>query len=196
MVPAMAKKGSLMAGNAVASDDDSGDDSHDDSVDETPDRKSGPPSKKVISYKTPSKPFFTIYKKGQGKWTRLGTAFAAGLLAALTAYNVYFYVLPYLPVAKIGAPDNSVQYRRMLLAGCAGVLVVLGLLTFWIGNKPSNVDFMIATDGEMKKVNWTTKGELFGSTRVVILFLVFIGVFLFLVDVVFSWFFHLVRVLQ
>ena len=43
-------------------------------------------------------------------------------------------------------------------------------------NKPSNVDFLIATDSEMKKVNWTTKGELFGSTRVVVvLFLIFVS---------------------
>jgi preprotein translocase SecE subunit len=191
MVPAMAKKGTLMAGSAVASDDEPGDETPDETPDQQPKSK-GPGTPRVKK----QAPFFTIYKKGQGKWTRLGTAFAAGLLAALTVYNVYFYVLPYLPVAKIGAVDNSTQYKRMLLAGCAGVLVVLGLLTFWIGNKPSNVDFLISTDAEMKKVNWTTKGELFGSTRVVILFLFCIGVFLFLVDVVFSWFFHLVRVLQ
>src|SRR4051812_11370113 len=33
--------------------------------------------------------FFHIYKKGQGYWTRMGTAGAAALLAALTASFLY-----------------------------------------------------------------------------------------------------------
>ena len=63
-------------------------------------------------------------------------------------------------------------------------------------NKPTNADFLIATDSEMKKVNWTTKGELFGSTRVVILFLFFIAIFLFLADQVLQLFFYMINVLK
>jgi hypothetical protein len=96
--------------------------------------------------------FFTIYKKGQGKWTRLGTVFVAGLLGILTAFNLYQYILPYLPVSENG----NHKVLQILLAGCIGFLIVFGLLTFWITNKPGNVDFLIATDSEMKKVNWTT----------------------------------------
>src|SRR5947208_8841526 len=33
--------------------------------------------------------FFQIYKKGQGYWTRMGTAAAAGLLIAGTAFFLY-----------------------------------------------------------------------------------------------------------
>ena len=43
-------------------------------------------------------------------------------------------------------------------------------------NKPANVDFLIATDSEMKKVNWTSRKELIGSTKVVILFMFLIAV--------------------
>src|SRR5207249_4050604 len=33
--------------------------------------------------------FFTIYKSGQGYWTRLGTALGAALILAFTAYFVW-----------------------------------------------------------------------------------------------------------
>ncbi len=134
----------------------------------------------------PSEPgFFTIYKKGQGKWTRLGTVFAAVLLGALTVFNLYTdYLPPY------------VHSQKGLLGICAGFSIAFAVLVYWIVNKPTNVDFLIATDSEMKKVNWTTQGELMGSTRVVIIFLACIAVFLFLVDIVFAETFYLVKVLK
>ena len=39
---------------------------------------------------------------------------------------------------------------------------------YLIGRKPKVVDFLIATEGEMKKVNWSTRREIRGSTIVVI----------------------------
>ena len=135
--------------------------------------------------------FFTIYKKGQGKWTRLGTVFAAGALGILTAFNLYQYVLPYMPDSA-----NPRTSRQILLGICVLFLAAFGGLVYWISNKPHNVDFLIATDSEMKKVNWTTQGELYGSTRVVVLFLFFIAVFLSVVDLVFYELFHWIGVLQ
>ncbi len=58
-------------------------------------------------------------------------------------------------------------------------------------NKPTNVDFLIATDSEMKKVNWTSRKELIGSTKIVILFMFFIALFLFLYDLFFQLIFYL-----
>jgi preprotein translocase SecE subunit len=48
----------------------------------------------------------------------------------------------------------------------------------------------------MKKVNWTSKKELIGSTKVVIIFMLLIAFLLFGFDVVFGYFFHLIGVLQ
>ena len=142
--------------------------------------------------------FFTIYKRGQGKWTRLGTVFAAALLGLLTAYNLYKYALPYLPIYDPTHPSNHAadHARQALLAVTILFLVGFSLLVFWLVNKPKNVDFLISTDSEMKKVNWTTKGELFGSTRIVVLFLFLIAIFLFAADKVFQLFFHLIGVLK
>jgi len=131
--------------------------------------------------------FFTIYKKGQGKWTRLGTVFCAAGLGILTAFNIYGYLQPYI---------HGPNARNILLGISVGFLAVFGLLVYWLTNKPSNVDFLIATDSEMKKVNWTTQGELLGSTRVVILFLFGIAFFLFLVDQVFELIFWAMGVIK
>jgi preprotein translocase SecE subunit len=63
-------------------------------------------------------------------------------------------------------------------------------------NKPGNVDFLIATDSEMKKVNWTSKRELIGSTKVVILFMFAIAIILFVLDLLFNTVFYSIRVLN
>ncbi|MCK4850305.1 MAG: preprotein translocase subunit SecE [Phycisphaerae bacterium] len=44
---------------------------------------------------------------------------------------------------------------------------------------------MIATEGEMKKVSWSSKKEIIGSTKVVIVTLLIMGLVLFLVDLFF-----------
>ncbi|MEO6436831.1 MAG: hypothetical protein ABIP55_13865, partial [Tepidisphaeraceae bacterium] len=49
--------------------------------------------------------FFHVYKKGQGYWTRMGTAAAAALIGALTAH--FFY--SYLPVWLRPLFDKSEQ---------------------------------------------------------------------------------------
>ena len=48
----------------------------------------------------------------------------------------------------------------------------------------------------MKKVNWTTRKELIGSTKVVIFFMILIAALLFVLDVLFGYFFHVIRVLE
>jgi preprotein translocase SecE subunit len=48
----------------------------------------------------------------------------------------------------------------------------------------------------MKKVNWTSKKDLIGSTKVVIAFMFLIAFFLFVVDVVFGYIFYFIDVLK
>ena len=136
--------------------------------------------------------FFTIYKKGQGYWTRMGTAAAAVLIAALTAQFLYQWVPIWLNAAGI----EPRQARTIGIAVCGAFILLFGALVFWVMNKPTNADFLIATDGEMKKVNWTSKRELIGSTKVVIVFMFLIAGILFAIDVLFGYFFYLITVLH
>ena len=138
--------------------------------------------------------FFTIYKKGQGYWTRMGTAAAALLLGALTAYNVYVYlpVLIHFDTTVAG----QARARNIAMGVAVGFFAAFAFFAWRMMNKPSNADFLIATDSEMKKVNWTSRKDLIGSTKVVIVFMFLIAMILFLVDIVFSYFFYLIGVLR
>ena len=67
-------------------------------------------------------------------------------------------------------------------------------LCWYLMNKPKNADFLIATDSEMKKVNWTSRKELIGSTKIVIIFMFMIAMFLFAVDQIFGTLMYLLGV--
>ena len=80
----------------------------------------------------------------------------------------------------------------------AGAVMLVGALATFVivGTKKNSVEFLIATDGEMKKVNWTSYREVKGSTIVVIAATFLIAGFLFVVDLAFSNFFSWIDVLQ
>ena len=134
--------------------------------------------------------FFTIYKRGQGYWTRMGTVLAVALIAFLFAEFVYGRL-------KVGVTVHKWPLNTwMMVAIAAGVFAAIMLVAWRFMNKPSNVDFLIATDSEMKKVNWTTKKELIGSTKVVIFFVTLISVLLFALDLLFGYLFYVIKVLE
>ena len=153
--------------------------------------------------------FFHIYKKGQGYWTRMGTAAGAALITALTLSFLYHQMPVWTrplfdksekiadPVAKAAAAAQAITTAKNVTIGfCAALLLGVALLVFWLMNKPANADFMIQTDSEMKKVNWTSRKELMGSTKVVIIFMFLIAFLLFSFDIIFGYFFYLIGVLQ
>jgi len=71
----------------------------------------------------------------------------------------------------------------------AGLFVVLALLIFWLVNKPSIADFMVAAEGEMKKVSWSSRQEIAASTLIVIVVVVIMATLLGTTDFGFSLFF-------
>jgi preprotein translocase SecE subunit len=129
--------------------------------------------------------FFHIVKRGQGYWTRMGTAGVAAMLIALISFNTYLIM-----AKQFAIKDN------ICLGVAVGVAIVLALLSWRLMNKPGNVDFLIATDSEMKKVNWTSRKDLMGATKVVIIFMFLIAGILLLIDVIFGYFFQLITVLK
>ena len=131
----------------------------------------------TLEGKTARRGFFSIYKKGQGKWVRWGTVAAMG---AATAIGVMWLISePYM-----------VNQNDMIKAAAALTWVlVLAALTFWMVNSPKMAEFMIMTESEMRKVTWPARKEVIISTRIVILITLILGVLLFLVDVGFVKFF-------
>jgi preprotein translocase SecE subunit len=144
---------------------------------------------KATTVKSSGPSFFAIYKKGHGYWTRMGTAIGAGCLGLIIAFELYSQI----PTFLHGTQQHD---KRVAFIAAAVFLIAYSIWAWWFTNKPSTVEFLIATDSEMKKVNWTTRKELIGSTKVVIIFMFIIAMFLFTCDLVFGAFFHLVGVLK
>ena len=109
-----------------------------------------------------------IYRKTQGRWTRLGTVGGVGLLVILGAWYAWKQLAGLSPIVQTIVP-------LAILAVCFYILLR-------IVNSRRAADFMIATEGEMKKVSWSSKKEIIGSTKVVIVVLLLMGAVLALVD--------------
>ncbi|NLF33032.1 MAG: preprotein translocase subunit SecE [Planctomycetes bacterium] len=96
-------------------------------------------------------------------------------------------------------------WLKGILAGTPAVVefllpVAVGLaVTYWvfaIVYRSTRADFLIATEGEMKKVAWSSRKEVIGSTKVVVFATFILAAMLYVVDIVFQRFFVTVGVLR
>jgi preprotein translocase subunit SecE len=129
--------------------------------------------------------FFSVYKSGQGYWTRLCTAGGAALIIILMAQFIYKTMVDWMSIKQ-----------SISLGFVAGLSIAVAIIAWFYMNKPVVVDFFIATESEMKKVNWTSRKDLIGSTKVVIGFMFFMAAILFVIDLFFGYFFWLINVLK
>jgi preprotein translocase SecE subunit len=94
----------------------------------------------------------------------------------------------------------TIEGVNPLYVAAGGAIIVGGLVTFLmyylVFVKARSVDFLIATEGELKKVNWSTRREVIGSTTAVIVTAMAITVFCYLIDRAFFWFFAQIKVLD
>lgn len=145
-------------------------------------------SRNVQSVAEPSRGL-SVYKGGQGYYTRMGTVIGVALVSILGL----LWLWKYLERFRVGEVNP-------LYVAAAGTILVGGILTFvlyWlVFVKPRSVDFLIATEGEMKKVNWSTKREVQGSTAAVIFTMLALTAFCFVIDKGFFAFFAWIKVLD
>ncbi|RPI63389.1 MAG: preprotein translocase subunit SecE [Planctomycetaceae bacterium] len=126
-------------------------------------------------------PSIEIYKRTQGKWTRLCTFVGVVGVGVIGAYALSRELINLPIYAQFGIPT----------------LVILGVaaLMFWIVNRPKTADFLIATEGEMKKVSWSSKKEIIGSTKVVLVTTIIMSMLLFGVDLLFIRLFEIMGII-
>lgn len=101
--------------------------------------------------------------------------------------------------ARVAGAQAEDLFNPMYLQGAGvGLVVILGsAITWWfVGARPRSVDFLIATDGEMKKVNWSTRKDVMASTWVVVMWSVLLASGLYLIDLSFASFFKLIDLLK
>jgi preprotein translocase SecE subunit len=126
---------------------------------------------------------YGLYRPGEGYWTRVMTAIAAGVIALIGAG----WLWNLLRNLRVGFIDNATM---TYVAGASAAVLVLacGALIYWlVGVKPGSVDFLVATEVEMKAVNWSTRREIFGSTWIVLMLSLIITLFVSVFDLVFSY---------
>ena len=132
---------------------------------------------------------FTIYKPGQGTYVRWGTAGGAALIAIAGI----FFINDQL--SRLAVTQQTLLTIQASLS--VVLLVTAGIVIYWlVGRKRNFVDFLIATEGEMKKVNWSTRREVIGATKVVIVTVFALSFILFIVDLFFIVFFSGIGVLK
>ena len=129
---------------------------------------------------------FSIYKSGQGYWTRTLTAIGAGTLVVTGALWLW------AQMDRIDS-ENRIYYQS---GTAVAMIAFFGILLFWLLNKPNVADFMIATEAEMKKVNWPSKKQVIELTWVVICGTILMASLLFVVDLGFGALFIEIGVLE
>lgn len=131
----------------------------------------------------------SIYKSGQGYYTRMGTVIGVSLTSMLGI----LWAWDYLKNLRISGVNE-------LYVAAAGAIVIGGIITaityYLVFVKPRTVDFLIATEGEMKKVNWSTRREIIGSTTAVITISVILAVYCWVLEIGFVAFFRAIKVLD
>jgi preprotein translocase subunit SecE len=139
--------------------------------------------------------FFSIYKPGQGKYTRFGTVAALAILvltgAAWIVTGTPLVVLPDLAIRGMEIP--ALALKTLIVV----VWIALGsLFTFWLINKQAFAEFLIMTESEMRKVTWPSRQTVINSTKIVILLTLLLGALLWLVDVGFIKIFEAAGILK
>lgn len=111
---------------------------------------------------------FGLYKRNQGRVARQATFAALAVIIGLGAWSWGIYFQDRGQLWQYGIPM---------------AIIILGWwASFRVVNIPAFADFLISVEGEMNKVSWPSRGELFRASVVVILVIFFLAGLLYLYD--------------
>ena len=112
---------------------------------------------------------FGLYKRSQGRVARQVTFAALAVIVVLGGWSLSEYYA-----------DKGPEWQYYVPLG----LVAIGLwASFRVVQIPAFADFLISVEGEMNKVSWPARSELFRASVVVILVIFFLAALLFGYDV-------------
>lgn len=133
----------------------------------------------------------TLTKPGQGSKVRLSAYVGIGAMALFGAYSLYM-----VPPASsswwgnLTAPlmiFGKALSLKPVLFPAAAVFATAMLGVHLLLNREVWTDFLVETEGEIKKVSWPARKEYLGSSLVVVLVVAVVSAFLYFVDLGLSW---------
>ncbi|MFH1227633.1 MAG: preprotein translocase subunit SecE [Planctomycetota bacterium] len=146
----------------------------------------------------------SFYKKGQGMISRITAWIFLGAFAMFGSISLYMFIPKEDP--SVDPPLATFWGKELFRIPFFDVSIMLGLifsLVFFAGllfliylfviNKPSNADYLIETEYELRKVSWPPTYEYWGSSVAVVVSVVTMAVFLIVVD--FLWG-HVMRLIK
>ena len=122
---------------------------------------------------------FGIYKSNQGRMVRQFTFFAIAVVAAFGCITLANGpLMPYAKTIQVGVP--------------IAVWAFCCWFAFRVVNFPRFADFLVSVESELEKVTWPGRQEVLQATVVVLFTMFFLGLFLFLIDLLWTWLFNLI----
>jgi len=122
---------------------------------------------------------FGVYKSSQGRMVRQFTFFAVVVIAAFGCVTLANGALmPYSKGVQVGIP--------------LAVWAVLSWFAFRLVNVPKFADFLVSVESELEKVTWPGRSEVVQATIVVLITMFSLGLFLFLIDLLWKLVFNAV----
>lgn len=140
----------------------------------------------------------SLYKRSQGRLARQATFAALAVIVALGAWSMHYYFQGSYVGGGASATGEmtidestragAMSYTTAQAIRVYGLPIVVLLAGLWasfrIVQMPSFADFLISVEGEMNKVSWPARGELFRASVVVMFVIFFLAAILFVYDLV------------
>jgi preprotein translocase subunit SecE len=138
----------------------------------------------------------SLYKRSQGRLARQATFAALAVIVALGAWSMHNYFQGSYVGGGTTGSGGTIGERAAGTAttvnttGQAIRVYVLPMLVLAVGlwasfrivQMSSFADFLISVEGEMNKVSWPARGELFRASVVVMFVIFFLAAILFVYD--------------
>jgi len=122
---------------------------------------------------------FGVYKSNQGRMVRQFTFFAVAVVSAFGCITL--------------ASGPMMSYDRPIQVGVpAAIWLVCCWVAFRVVNFPRFADFLVSVESELEKVTWPGRQEVIQATVVVLFTMFFLGLFLFLIDLLWTWLFSFI----
>lgn len=109
-----------------------------------------------------------LYKPNQGRLVRQATAIAISVVVAFGCFRLSEFLISSEKGIRVGVP--------------IAIWAVLSWFAFRAVNFPRFADFLVAVESELERVVWPTWKQVWQSSIVVIVTMLFFGALLFVVD--------------